>query len=108
MFEQVRTRLTVGLAVVALVIGATLTLAVQHLRTPSLSVMSEVVGTVGIVNFDGSKGCITVDARDFNRCGAFYSTTKVPLKAGDKVRAWLLHGEGLPNGSDIYLVVHAQ
>ena len=82
-------------------VGATL--GVQHLLRPSLSVTDEFVGTIGVVNFDGTKGCVTLSERDFNRCSSLY--THATLKVGDKVHVWVERSSALPNSAEIYLVV---
>ena len=82
-------------------VGATL--GVQHLLRPSLSVTDEFVGTIGVVNFDGTKGCVTLSEQDFNRCSSFY--THATLKVGDKVHVWVETSSALPNSAEIYLVV---
>ena len=79
------------------------TLGVQHLLRPSLSVTDEFIGTIGVINFDGTKGCVTLSEQDFNRCGSFY--THGTLKVGDKVHVWVEGSSALPNSAEIYLVV---
>ena len=82
-------------------VGATL--GVEHLLRPSLSVTDEFVGTIGVLNFDGTKGCVTLSEVDFNRCGQFYTHTT--LTVGDNVHVWVERSSALPNSAEIYLVV---
>jgi hypothetical protein len=88
-------------ATCVLSVGATV--GVQHLLRTSLSVTNEFVGTIGVINFDGSKGCVTVSGQDSERCGSVYTHAK--LKVGDKVHVWVETASALPNGAEIYLVV---
>jgi len=84
-----------------LLVGAGATLGVQYLLRPSLSVTDEFVGTIGVINFDGTKGCVTVNTKE--NCGSFYTHAK--LKVGDRVHAWVESASALPNGAEIYVVV---
>ena len=106
--QRVAAKRVVSLRLLSLILAASVftvgaTLGVQHLLRPSLSVSDEFVGTIGVLNFDGTKGCVTLSEVDFNRCGHFY--TRAPLKVGDNVHVWVERSSALPNSAEIYLVV---
>lgn len=101
--QGVSLRLLSLILAAASVVTVGATLGVQHLLRPSLSVADEFVGTIGVVNFDGTKGCVTLSEQDFNRCSSFY--THATLKVGDKVHVWVERSSASPNSAEIYLVV---
>ena len=96
-----RVALTMALVVIAVVVG--LTVFVTRVIGPTVKITDEFTGTVNIVNFDGSKGCVTADDGSQNRCGEFY--TRIKLKAGDKVRVWVENDPAFPDGAEIYLLI---
>lgn len=93
--------LATALVVIAVVVG--LTVFVTQLLGPSVKITDQFTGTVNIVNFDGSKGCVTADDGSQDRCGQFYK--RIKLKAGDKVHVWVEIDPAFPGGDEIYLVV---
>ena len=92
--------LIVALVVIAVIIG--LTVWVTRALEPSVKISDEFTGTVSIVNFDATKGCVKDDHQQ-DRCGVFYTHAK--LKAGDKVIVWVENDPAFPSGAEIYLVV---